>query len=94
VNRGQIVQAFVEFSPGEDWFAVLGTVPGALFTGWMRERDRRLFDRMGFDELVAALRAHLAARYPPDIFTGESGDPGARFIALLRAALSELPGGA
>jgi hypothetical protein len=43
-----------------------------------------------FDGLVEAVQWILDHHYPADVFTGESGDPGAVFVAKLREALEAL----
>ena len=50
-------------------------------------------EKWSFDGLVRIAQALLDASYPPDIFTGESGDPGPLFVARLRQALAALDDG-
>ena len=44
-----------------------------------------------FDGLVWAAQSLLDARYPADVFTGESGESGPGFVAKLREALACIP---
>ena len=46
----------------------------------------------GFENFIAICEKFLL-NYPPDIFTGESGDPGPVFVADLRRALEKLNDG-
>lgn len=48
-------------------------------------------DRWTWNTLVLVARQILDEHYPADVFTGESGDPGAVFVHHLRTALSVLP---
>jgi len=43
-----------------------------------------------FDTLLFIGRKMLAEVYPPDIFTGESGDSGPEFIVALRRAIARI----
>jgi hypothetical protein len=43
----------------------------------------------GFEDFVALAR-HFLRNYPPDIITGENGDPGECFAVRLRDALETL----
>src|SRR5262245_21547278 len=49
-----------------------------------------LAEDRSWDAIVAVGRAILDAVYPKDVFTGESGDSGAVYIAALRDALDAL----
>ena len=46
--------------------------------------------KWSFWTLVEIARLILEADYPPDVFTGASGDPGPVFLARLREALAVL----
>jgi len=46
-------------------------------------------DKWSFAGLLTIAELILAADYPPDIFTGASGDPGPRFLVALREAVAE-----
>ncbi len=46
-------------------------------------------DAIGWDDYIEITRQWLE-HYPPDIFTGISGDPGVKFILGVRNALAAL----
>jgi hypothetical protein len=46
--------------------------------------------KWSFDALLFVAKRMLEEVYPADIVTGESGDPGPRFIVALRAAIEEI----
>ena len=43
-----------------------------------------------FDDLVAMVKRILDERYPADVFTGESGDLGLRFVVALREMIRDI----
>ena len=46
-----------------------------------------------FDTLVYVAQRLLDEQYPPEVFTGASGDPGPALVVALRDALAGLAGG-
>ena len=53
----------------------------------LREALRDDREKWSFDLCVYVARRCLEENYPPDIFTGESGDPGPRLVVALRDVL-------
>lgn len=55
-----------------------------------RARSEALEEAVAFRQFVALAR-RFVARYPADIVDGSSGDPGSRFVVVLRNAIEALP---
>ena len=49
-----------------------------------------LAEDQGWNAVLAVGRALVDAYYPADIFTGESGDDGPKYIVALRSALDAM----
>lgn len=54
------------------------------------ERDKEIFEQMGFRDLVKIAEKMLDLRYPEDVWTGSSGDMGAKFVVNLRGLIKSI----
>ncbi len=80
----------VEEKQEADWMVKqLATALARLVSAAMRqERQRKIEEDYGFDELVQIAERLLNLKYPASVFTGVSGDSGAVFVVRLREALA------